>query len=320
MAILKRLERYTFQQKYWQFKYMSEVSINNAQYNFISDYLDNEHLRKSFNDLTQKIFEFDLEDLHQKGYLRNSYIPYSLVYNNQIVSNVSINRMNFTFESQSYSFIQIGTVMTLPDFRKKGLSKFLLEKVIAEWENRCDLIYLFANDTVFDFYPKFGFTEQKEYNCSINKTEDNTNFKTHKIDLSNINDFSLFIDTIQKSTDFKQLSHLDNLGLALFYCTSYLSNSIYYLEDLKTIAIFNIENETLILHDIFCKEEINLNQVINYLFSKNISKIELGFTPKDPSLFNISEIIEDDTKLFIKNNKTDIFKNSNLRFPFLSRA
>ena len=59
------------------------------------------------------------------------------------------------------NYIQLGTVMTAPPCRKQGLSRFLMEEIKKDWEGRCDGMYLFANDTVLDFYPKFGFSRQE---------------------------------------------------------------------------------------------------------------------------------------------------------------
>lgn len=48
--------------------------------------------------------------------------------------------------------------MTHPDYRGQGLAKKLLEHVIAKYEDQYDFLYLFANDTVLDFYPKFDLS------------------------------------------------------------------------------------------------------------------------------------------------------------------
>jgi predicted GNAT family acetyltransferase len=53
---------------------------------------------------------------------------------------------------KEYQAIQIGTVMTHPDYRKKGLAKKLIEHITAIYEKQSDFIYLFANKTVLDFY------------------------------------------------------------------------------------------------------------------------------------------------------------------------
>ncbi|GIO00553.1 hypothetical protein J5TS2_12210 [Brevibacillus halotolerans] len=52
--------------------------------------------------------------------------------------------------------------MTHPDYRNKGLSGKLMHYIIDKYEKECDFIYLFANETVLDFYPKFGFEKLQE--------------------------------------------------------------------------------------------------------------------------------------------------------------
>ena len=65
--------------------------------------------------------------------------------------------MDFKVFGEEKQYIQLGTVMTHPDYRKKGLSRVLTNKAIADYREKCDLIYLFANSSVLNFYPKFGF-------------------------------------------------------------------------------------------------------------------------------------------------------------------
>jgi predicted GNAT family N-acyltransferase len=47
-------------------------------------------------------------------------------------------------------------VTTHPDYRGKGLSARLVNKVLEEYENKYDYMYLFANESVLDFHLKFG--------------------------------------------------------------------------------------------------------------------------------------------------------------------
>lgn len=56
--------------------------------------------------------------------------------------------------------------MTAPAYRNRGLSRRLMEAVLSDWRTQCDGIYLYANDTVLDFYPKFGFLKAEEYGFS----------------------------------------------------------------------------------------------------------------------------------------------------------
>ena len=103
----------------------------------------------------------------ENGYWTDAYIPYTLMDGDTAAANISVNTMKTIWNGQIKNYIQLGTVMTAPSCRKQGLSRFLLEEIKKDWEGRCDGMYLFANNTVLDFYPRFGFSRQEQYQCSL---------------------------------------------------------------------------------------------------------------------------------------------------------
>lgn len=58
----------------------------------------------------------------------------------------------------------LGTVMTHPDYRNRGLSRWLMERVLKEWGERGHALYLYANDGVRSFYPGLDFKRRKSSN------------------------------------------------------------------------------------------------------------------------------------------------------------
>lgn len=56
--------------------------------------------------------------------------------------------MKILIDGDYLNGIQIGTVGTLPEFRNRGLNKFLMEYVSNKYDNLCDIFFLFANETV----------------------------------------------------------------------------------------------------------------------------------------------------------------------------
>ncbi len=163
---------------------MEYIKINGKEYQFAFGYGKNNELRKSFNDLTQEIFEFNFEQWYQDGYWKNQFIPYSLLDGAKIVSSVSVNIMDFKVFGEEKRYIQLGTVMTNPDYRNQGLLRVLLKKAIEDYRDKCDLIYLFANNSVLDFYPKFGFQELNQYQCIKKADEISTDVSVEKLNMS----------------------------------------------------------------------------------------------------------------------------------------
>lgn len=139
------------------------VSISEKQYAFTKFCRDHITRRLAFDDLAQSIFGLSFEPWYQNGHWSDKYIPYTLFDGDLAVANVSVNTMTFTSANAGRLHgIQLGTVMTHPAYRGRGLSRFLMEQVLAEWKDKWDFLYLFANDTVLDFYPQFGFYPVKE--------------------------------------------------------------------------------------------------------------------------------------------------------------
>lgn len=132
-------------------------------YEYITGFRDDEKLRASFNDLTEKTFGFNFVDYYKNGFWGENYIPCSIMDNGRIVSNVSVNLMDFYADGIRKRYIQLGTVMTDKEYRGQGLSRYLMERVVSEYKHKCEDMYLFANANATEFYPKFGFIRSPEH-------------------------------------------------------------------------------------------------------------------------------------------------------------
>src|SRR5690606_33968511 len=113
----------------------------------------------------------------------------SFVEEGKVIANASVNKMTVISNEKEYKAIQVGTVMTHPDYRNQGLAAELMNKIIEIYEKEYDFIYLFANETVLDFYPKFGFEKVKEsrFNMKASQLEKFTDKKSslRKLDINN---------------------------------------------------------------------------------------------------------------------------------------
>jgi len=91
---------------------MEYININGKEYQFVIGYINDNELRKSLNNLTKKIFRLSFEQWYQDGYWKNQCIPYSLLDGDKIISNLSVNIMDFKVFGEEQRYIQFGTVMT----------------------------------------------------------------------------------------------------------------------------------------------------------------------------------------------------------------
>lgn len=298
---------------------MELLNINGKDYEFVHGYGKNNELRKSLNDLTQKIFGFNFEQWYKDGYWKNQYIPFSLMDGDKIVSNVSVNIMNFNVFGEKKRYIQLGTVMTHPDYLRQGLSRALMKKVIADYRDKCDLIFLFANNSVLNFYPKFGFEELKQYQCMNKANSIHADVSVKKLNMSDENDRCLVINKVRQAVPVAKLSMCTNSELIMFYCTLFMNDNVYYLEDYDAVVIADVEEATLEVIDIFCSESIPINRVLNALPNESVKRIALSYTPLDASSFE-TILLEGEETLFAMGKDLQLLRSKQFMFPKLSHT
>lgn len=284
----------------------------------VKNYHNNDALRLSFNELGRKTFGLDFEDWYQNGYWGDNYNPYSIVDDGKIVANVSVNLIDILWDGCKKHFIQLGTVMTEKNYRNRGLIRQIMEEVEKDYGYSVDGMYLFANDSVIDFYPKFGYRKAAEYQCSkyVSFTNDRSIIQ---IPMNNKKEWILLEERIRNSAPFGNFDMTDNSDLIMFYVTKFMQENVYYDKQQDAYVIAEVEDGELLIHNIFSMHKVNLDKVIES-FGKEIKHVALGFTPDNKSGYTVSEVREEDTTLFIKGDGFADFESSELMFPTLSHA
>jgi hypothetical protein len=79
---------------------IKNVILNNITYGFVRDFRHNKDIRTRFNNLTEVSFGFNFEEWYLGGYWGEKYIPYSLLHDNKVISNVSVNIIEFFIEEE----------------------------------------------------------------------------------------------------------------------------------------------------------------------------------------------------------------------------
>lgn len=296
-----------------------QLTINDKNFTLLYGYQKDTKLRHSFNQLVEQVFHFSFEDWYQLGYWNEKYIPYTLFDDEKAVANVSINLMDFDHLGKNKHYLQIGTVMTDEAYRGLGLSRLLMEYVLGEWKDKAEQMYLYANKTVTQMYPKFGFKSVKEHSHYkyISKSETKLHYK--KLDMTDTEQRAMLYRYAKTSKSFSQLSMSENADIVMFYCTSFLKDNVFYIEDLDTIAIAQFHDGQALLWDVFGPDIVDLDDVLSIFADNHIDQIKLGFTPLDPSSYEVEELQGEDT-LFILYERENPFEENKLMFPLLSHA
>ena len=319
MSLIDRgSNRYNKISTYWVKVFWIKEMGKSMKYRYVVDYKEDKVLRESFNTLAIKTFDISFNSWYEKGLWGDQYIPYSLVDHNKVIANISVNLMRFQQDGIAKNYIQLGTVMIDEAYRGQGLSRFLMEQILAEYKDKVDGIYLFGNDSVLEFYPKFGFKPAKEYRYS-KKVCIKGNMKTaQKVDMSECSNWEKLF-TASKTAELNGRLAMSNQGLLGFWITGYKKNSIYYMPEQKAYVIADIENEVLTLHEIFAGQRLALDEVIT-AFGSGIKEVILGFTPYVIEGYTIKPYHEEDCTLFIIGDNLKIVEEQKLMFPTVSHA
>ncbi|WNS41451.1 GNAT family N-acetyltransferase [Paenibacillus sp. MMS20-IR301] len=258
------------------------------EFEFIKDYKHNEVLRQSFFSLAADTFELQLERWYEEGFWNERYIPYSYAEGNRVIANVSVNLLELIIDGVKCTAVQLGTVMTHPDYRGRGLSARLMDKVLEDYGDQAEFMYLFANDTVLDFYPRFGFRPVEEQlfsmDCPAGTAGSAGSAEIRKLDLSISGDLNLISAlAAQRLPVSERLSVSGAQGLLMFYCLNVFSNNLYYLEDEELLAICQQENGQLEIFDLISTKPLSIRETAFKLADSSTETIVFHFTPDDDS-------------------------------------
>ena len=185
-----------------------QCRIGDKEYSFYKHFQDNKMLRHRLDLLSQKTFGgLTFENWYHHGFWTDKCIPYALFDGDNTVANIFACIFDLIIQGEKKRYIQLGTVMTEFEYRNNGLSRFLMEKVLEDWQNSCDTIFLLANDSVVNYYPKFGFIKESEYHYSMPISHKSRNVR--KLDINNNDDFKIILDKCKQPNPFSFFQMID---------------------------------------------------------------------------------------------------------------
>lgn len=291
-------------------------------YQLIKQIRGDSTLRGSFMDLAVKVFDLSFKNWYEKGYWTDKYIPYVISQSGRVVANASVNIIDAAWQGEPRRYIQLGTVMTDPDFRNRGLSRVLIEAILEDYKEQCDAVYLFANQSVLGFYPKFGFIKAYEHQYFLHGVNQSNalNLRFKRLDMDKQADRERLKLCYSKSNPYSALSVKDNYGLLMFYCGQFMKNNVYYSELINSACIAEHHGSDLFCFDIFGGYDCSLNDMLIELAAAETERVILGFTPINPEGFSCSRLNDTENTLFILKGKENLFSNHKAMFPLLSHA
>ncbi|WP_158961744.1 GNAT family N-acetyltransferase [Myroides fluvii] len=299
-----------------------QITINNKTYTLHIAYQNQEQLRKAFNTMTFDFWEFTFESYYQSGYWNDTCVIFSLFEGETIVAHTTLSLFTTKTPNKELYLGQLGTVMTQPTHTQQGLSRFLMEYIFDAYRGQLDGYFLFANNTVLDFYPKFGFSKVPEFQATKMLEKQPSDYQVQRLDLNANQDLQLFQHYITKG---KTACRFDtqNYGLAHFYCYANpafgFSDSIYVIPELKTLLIAQQEEGNLLIFQAYYLDQNQLDKAFHALATENTTRITLGYTPISGD-YTFVPYKEEDLTLFVTSTLVPFFTAQQTMISLLSHT
>lgn len=286
-------------------------------YKIVTDYKSDDKLRLSFNTLAQLVFDIDFEKWYQMNCWTDKYQTFSYVNEGEIISNVSANILQIVYHEKEYQAIQIGTVMTRPEYRNQGLAGKLLDSVLNQFSDKADLFFLFADNEALPLYQRAGFKVSNDLIYTINrKSVPNNNPKLRKLSIDKEKDLAFIKSILNNKQNYSTCFSVKNgLHINLWHYIYALKDDLYYSIDMDCLIVCKLKGETLHLYDLVSDKQTDIIEIANSL-NMNFKKIKIYFTP-DSSIIKRLGSEYNDNILYLSQI---IDLNKDFCYPLTSRA
>ena len=285
---------------------------------FLCNYMDKAEYRCLLSEMTGEIFGFFFEDWYNAGYFEGAYIPYSFVENGKIISNASANIMRFVQNGEEKRYIQIGTVMTRPEYRNRGLARELIQRIINDYAEYSDGFYLYGNLNAVNFYAKLGFQRLDQWRwsteCREIRKESACFVKVEETMRSG------YVAALKTAVENPVFDHLNRASLQLFY-TGNLEN-VYFQPELNAYIVYSVDKRTLYLDSVISDREVPTIEILKRI-NEEFDTVILGFTPRheEQRVFSAAQYDgADDYRFFYKGDALKAIQKDKLYFPVMSHA
>lgn len=313
--------------------------------------------RAGFDRLIQNTFGLSFEEWYRKGQWGEWNQPYSMYDGEKCISNVTVNHMTALFEGKVRKYIQLGGVATDPEYRRKGLSRILMDEAIKDWKESSDCIFLLGNDTVAEFYPKFDFVEMPQYifewerkqsephgcddifeDICAEKSEDMSGETSRrerrdkredacgkpsgirKLDYELEEDRAILKKCFEKGNPYAKLQFIDCYSLLQFYCIYGMDQNLYYDVENDALLIGETEDQEAVVFGIFCDGTKSLQEMLERFSHVGYQKAVLQFAPTDLAGLTEREADREDNHLFVLKGTENLFANNHLCIPEINHT
>ncbi len=255
----------------------------------------------------------------ERGGWRPDYEILAIERDGQILSTVGRQRLRLVVNGQERDGYQLGGVASRPDQRGRGLSRRVLTWILSEADALNLPVILFANKSVLDFYPRFGFRRVLQKRFVAAGTIEPAGHPAPTVDIGVAADRERLAGLCARACVLGETLSARDYYPALLFHLIYRPRPVYRLDEFEAALIANVEDERLVLHELLAARPFDLAAALPRLVSHPVRELEFRFSPEGwwPKAQALPAG-EADSPLFVRGMpplSTDVF-----RFPDLAQT
>jgi GNAT superfamily N-acetyltransferase len=210
-----------------------------------------------------------------------AWIAHALVEGGEVVANVSISVMEVVIWGRPRAAWQIGTVGTVPERRGQGLARRLMEVVVERAVAESAPMFLFANDQVLDFYPRFGFQAAPESHFVVREPIRAAAALAPRIELDDAEHRKIFDRVCARGLPATERFGAQNYGTTLLWHATYShAEDLYYVGERDALIVARATEAALTVYDVIAPHPFDLRSALPKVIREDVTRIEFGFTPE----------------------------------------
>ena len=228
------------------------------------------------------------------------YRVFALADGERIVASAALSAVELLLHGQHVRGWQLGAVATDPAYRLRGLQRNIVTRLLAECP-RDDMVFLFANDSVLDFYPRFGFRRGRERLFGAEHRAAPSGTPLRALDIDSPDDRALLLRVAAQAEPITGLFGARDYGRTLlWYLCNFHRDHMRYVAEHDSVIVAEQIDSTLYVYDVLTRTAFPLASELPRLLEAPIERLELAFTPSRdwPSALPTREYTE--SPLFIR--------------------
>lgn len=243
----------------------------------ILDHTCSPRQRAAFNALMLETFGFSFEAWHRRGLWGADYIIYAIFDGEVMLSSVGVYQMDLLVNGKPQRAYQIGAVATHPDHRGQGFSRQILSHILDERPGAP--FFLFANPSVLDFYPRFGFRRIHDQQPCLQSGLERLNTLPGSMRRLSVGDPAVG-DYLSRRACFSNLVDCVNAApVQWFHLLLEFPENLYEIPALQVMFAAGQEGSTLTLYNVWAKQPITFAGLAPYLAFPGVCEVRFGFNP-----------------------------------------